>query len=108
MTNKEAIKLIEYYLYDKIDQIDGNTVAAFNKAIEALNTYECKDEQQTDYSANCYKCKKIKECKYPPFGRCEFEPKDEPQKGVSYSDHTDYDGPKTYVTWTEPKTERSK
>ena len=32
------------------------------------------------------------------------EPKDEPQtnKGVSYSDHTDYDEPKTYVTWTEP------
>ena len=36
MTNKEAIKLIDYYLYDKIDLIDGNTVAAFNKAIEAL------------------------------------------------------------------------
>ena len=35
--------------------------------------------------------------------------KDEPQtsKGVSYSDHTDYDKPKTYVTWTESQTERS-
>lgn len=30
-----------------------------------------------------------------------------PQMGVSYSDHTDYDEPKTYVTWTEPQTERS-
>lgn len=29
---------------------------------------------------------------------------DEPQtnKGVSYTDHTDYKAPKTYVTWTEP------
>lgn len=34
--------------------------------------------------------------------------KTEPQtdKGVSYSDHTDYKEPKTYVTWTEPQTER--
>lgn len=32
--------------------------------------------------------------------------KTEPQTGVSYSDHTDYDEPKTYVTWTEPRTER--
>ena len=34
--------------------------------------------------------------------------KTEPQtdKGVSYSDHTDYKEPKTYVTWTEPQRER--
>lgn len=33
----------------------------------------------------------------------------EPQtdKGVSYSDHTNYDEPKTYVTWTEPQTDCS-
>ena len=31
----------------------------------------------------------------------------EPQTGVSYSDHTDYDEPKTYVTWTEPQTDCS-
>ena len=33
--------------------------------------------------------------------------KTEPQTGVSYSDHTDYDEPKTYVTWTEPQTDCS-
>lgn len=35
-----------------------------------------------------------------------FVVENEPQtnKGVSYSDHTDYDEPRTYVTWTEPQT----
>ena len=33
-----------------------------------------------------------------------MEQVDEPQTGVSYSDHTDYDEPKNYVTWTEPQT----
>ena len=33
-----------------------------------------------------------------------MEQVDKPQTGVSYSDHTDYDEPKNYVTWTEPQT----
>lgn len=42
-----------------------------------------------------------------PTGVNVFDLMDEPQtdKGVSYSDHTDYKEPKTYVTWTEPQTE---
>ena len=67
---------------------------------------------------NCNTCKR-KNCEHKPkfgedvrfncFAYTDEEPKDEPQtsKGVSYSDHTDYDEPKNYVTWTEPQTERS-
>ena len=37
--------------------------------------------------------------------KVEIQTADTPQTGVSYSDHTDYDEPKTYVTWTEPQTD---
>lgn len=55
--------------------------------------YELVDEPQGDGI--------IVRSNMPPFRIAEPQT----DKGISYSDHTDYKGPKTYVTWTEPQTE---
>ena len=81
----------------------------FAKAVE-ITVETATDEPQT-YVINpqeptnddkCFECDDFFTCG----GQCN-KIEDEPQtsKGVSYSDHTDYDVPKTYVTWTEPQTD---
>lgn len=61
-----------------------------------VNIFDLMDEPQAnthDIRTETHECVK------------DTHDKSEPQTGVSYSDHTDYEEPKTYVTWTEPQTE---
>ena len=122
------IKLTKRYPQSRTEDIVDAYMRGWNDALDAVQNgkFIINDDRKTENSSekpNNSTISKMEQVEYEPqtscktcrygevdegYVRCAYYSKsgeqDEPQtnKGVSYSDHTDYDEPKTYVTWTEP------
>ena len=112
----KEIKLIKRYPHSRTEDIVDAYMRGWNDALDAVQNGKFHIAERNETESECNTCKYAEDADE----HCElcgiadinnYEPKadrkTEPQtdKGVSYSDHTDYREPKTYVTWTEPQTD---